>query len=91
MPKSLTLALAAVALAGTAPLAAASAVTRAPAAADPFVCPVPDGMFANPADPATFYHCSDATPYLQHCPANLYWSQALQRCEWPAIAGENFA
>ncbi|MEU6765523.1 carbohydrate-binding module family 14 protein [Streptomyces sp. NPDC046853] len=87
IPKMTTLALAAALLAAAAPtVSAAARPGPAPLARDPFTCPQPEGLFTNPADPTTFYHCTNDVAFLKHCPANLYWSQADQRCEWQEIA-----
>ncbi|MEU8953288.1 chitin binding peritrophin-A domain-containing protein [Streptomyces sp. NPDC048518] len=48
-----------------------------------FTCPVPDGMFANPADSASFCHCSNNVPYLKHCPPHLHWSQPGRAANGP--------
>jgi len=44
---------------------------------------LPDGVYSNPEDPTTFYHCSNGLSYLKDCPANLEFYQPLERCELP--------
>lgn len=51
-----------------------------------FVCPLPDGMFKNDNDCGSFWHCSNGIPHFKDCPANLHWSVAGNRCEWPCLA-----
>ncbi|OIV39403.1 hypothetical protein BIV57_00750 [Mangrovactinospora gilvigrisea] len=75
-----------------APATAHAAVPAAPPSAAPaFACPAPDGMFTDPQDPSGFYQCSNNIAYRKQCPANLEWSQAEQRCEWPIIANADSA
>ena len=45
-----------------------------------FQC-VTEGMFANPNDPGSFYHCAHGIAYLKHCPPTLVWSQVGQYCD----------
>ncbi|XP_022257598.1 uncharacterized protein LOC106473456 [Limulus polyphemus] len=53
---------------------------------DRFICPLPNGKFKNNDDCGSYWECSNGFAYLKECPANLHWSEALQRCEWPCIA-----
>ncbi|CAG8815244.1 44264_t:CDS:1, partial [Gigaspora margarita] len=48
-----------------------------------FMCPEENGLFANPDDCRTYYHCSNDNPYLINCPDDLQWSSARSRCDWP--------
>ncbi|XP_044738231.1 flocculation protein FLO11-like [Chrysoperla carnea] len=52
-------------------------------------CPVHNGIFEDmfPAEDCHhFYKCDNGKPVLMSCPITTEWSQAAQRCEWPAIA-----
>ncbi|KAF0294706.1 Chondroitin proteoglycan 2 [Amphibalanus amphitrite] len=57
-----------------------------PAPSD-FDCPTDNGLFPNPADCHTFYHCSNGHAYLKDCPANLEFNPTLLVCDWPEDAG----
>jgi hypothetical protein len=46
-----------------------------------FTC-ITDGLFANPDDQHSFFHCSFSTPFLMQCPATLIWSQDKNSCDW---------
>ncbi|CAF4421523.1 unnamed protein product, partial [Adineta steineri] len=46
-----------------------------------FICEN-DGMFENPTDRSTFWHCANGINYLKNCPSPLVWSQAIQTCTW---------
>ncbi|CAF1443547.1 unnamed protein product [Rotaria sordida] len=39
-----------------------------------------NGMFENPDNHHTFWHCYYGTGYLKPCPAGLIWSQTQQQC-----------
>ena len=60
--------------------------TRSPS---PFDCPTSNGLFPNPKDCHTFYHCSNGYAYLKDCPANLEFNPVLLVCDWPEKAGCN--
>lgn len=50
---------------------------------EPFVCPSPDGFFANPYDCESYYVCSNDRPILQFCPPSLVFNPALGQCDYP--------
>ena len=52
-----------------------------------FDCPTSNGLFPNPKDCHTFYHCSNGYAYLKDCPANLEFNPVLLVCDWPENAG----
>ncbi|XP_037081919.1 peritrophin-1-like [Pollicipes pollicipes] len=52
-----------------------------------FDCPTSNGLFPNPKDCHSFYHCSNGYPYLKDCPANLEFNPVLLVCDWPNHAG----
>ena len=54
-----------------------------------FDCPTSNGLFPNPLDCHTFYHCSNGHAYLKDCPANLEFNPVLLVCDWPENAGCN--
>ncbi|GAA2637915.1 carbohydrate-binding module family 14 protein [Actinomadura fulvescens] len=62
---------------------AASAAAAGPASP----CPRVQGLFANPDDPHSFYHCDHGIAYLKRCPANLHFNPILLVCDWPENAG----
>ncbi|XP_078477949.1 chondroitin proteoglycan-2-like isoform X3 [Lampetra planeri] len=41
-----------------------------------------DGMYADPSDSHSFYHCSNSLTYHKQCPANLVFNTAKNRCDW---------
>jgi hypothetical protein len=47
----------------------------------------PDGNYANPADPSTYFACSGGIAYLLHCPEGLHFNPATDQCDDPEIAG----
>ncbi|EYF07479.1 Hypothetical protein CAP_0232 [Chondromyces apiculatus DSM 436] len=51
-----------------------------------FSCPEQNGVYANPADCATFYTCAGGTADLRGCPAGLHWNAALTQCDTPDAA-----
>ncbi|KAM3878005.1 chitinase, acidic.1 [Diretmus argenteus] len=43
----------------------------------------PDGLYANPADKTTYFHCFNGYTYLQRCqPGLIYWD-SCKCCNWP--------
>jgi len=51
-----------------------------------FSCPA-DGLYPNPADCTTFFHCSDGEADLKDCPSGFDFDASTERCEWPDQAG----
>ncbi|XP_022237348.1 uncharacterized protein LOC106477788 [Limulus polyphemus] len=45
-----------------------------------FECPVPDGLFADPATCRRFYICSGGYPFSQTCPPPLYFDDVKKFC-----------
>jgi len=48
----------------------------------PFVCPEPDGDFANPDDCGSFYQCSNGYPILSYCQPPLVFNPAFDQCDY---------
>ncbi|XP_078477955.1 chitin-binding domain protein cbd-1-like [Lampetra planeri] len=44
-----------------------------------------DGMYADPSDSQSFYHCSNSLTYHKQCPANLVFNPAISVCDWPRV------
>nr|XP_032834891.1 chondroitin proteoglycan 2-like isoform X5 [Petromyzon marinus] len=44
-----------------------------------------DGLYADPSDSHSFYHCSNFLTYHKQCPANLVFNPAVSVCDWPAF------
>ncbi|XP_075911143.1 chitin-binding domain protein cbd-1-like isoform X2 [Petromyzon marinus] len=42
-----------------------------------------DGLYADPLDSHSFYHCSNSQTYHKQCPANLVFNPAISVCDWP--------
>ncbi|XP_056128867.1 acidic mammalian chitinase-like [Lampris incognitus] len=43
----------------------------------------PDGLYENPADKTTYFHCFKGNTYLQQCqPGLIYWD-SCKCCNWP--------
>lgn len=57
-----------------------------PSPSGPFSCPQPSGLFANPTDCATYYHCVNGKFWKKSCPGGLHFNNALHMCDWPASA-----
>ncbi|MGW6950182.1 carbohydrate-binding module family 14 protein [Streptomyces xanthophaeus] len=70
-------------LSGLALPAAAHATTTQ----EQFTCPSSQGLFANPDDPASFYHCDHGVAYRKDCPSILHFNPVLLVCDWPEHAG----
>lgn len=45
-----------------------------------FVCPKPNGLFADSSSIDMFYHCVNNFPYRKPCPSGSLWSPTRQRC-----------
>ena len=59
-----------------------------PTPTDEFDCTdVPDGNYANPADPATYFACVSGQAYLARCPEGLHYNPATDQCDDPRDAG----
>ncbi|CAH1370504.1 unnamed protein product, partial [Tenebrio molitor] len=55
-------------------------------------CPAKDGknpVYVPHKDCTKFWQCSNGTPYLFDCPANLHFNPKLNVCDWPDQAGCN--
>ncbi|RZC36472.1 CBM 14 domain containing protein [Asbolus verrucosus] len=55
-------------------------------------CPPKDGtnsVYIPHNDCTKFWQCSNGTPYLFDCPANLHFNPKLNVCDWPDRAGCN--
>ncbi|XP_054713746.1 mucin-2-like, partial [Uloborus diversus] len=52
-----------------------------------FLCPERFGVFPDPKNCSTFYHCSQWIPNLTLCPSDLHYSPTLKTCDWPSDAG----
>nr|XP_032834895.1 chondroitin proteoglycan 2-like isoform X8 [Petromyzon marinus] len=44
-----------------------------------------DGLYADPSDSHSFYHCSNFLTYHKQCPANLVFNPAISVCDWPVV------
>ncbi|RHZ83750.1 hypothetical protein Glove_87g71 [Diversispora epigaea] len=44
-------------------------------------------LIPNPNNFSEFFQCENGKPLLKECPTPLHFSVALNRCEWPDIAG----
>ncbi|XP_075911145.1 chondroitin proteoglycan 2-like isoform X3 [Petromyzon marinus] len=44
-----------------------------------------DGLYADPSDSHSFYHCSNSQTYHKQCPANLVFNPAISVCDWPVV------
>ncbi|XP_066559338.1 acidic mammalian chitinase [Amia ocellicauda] len=42
-----------------------------------------DGLYPNPDDPTTYYHCYRGATYLQKCQPGLVFIDACKCCDWP--------
>ncbi|XP_030634182.1 uncharacterized protein LOC115815365 [Chanos chanos] len=42
-----------------------------------------NGLYANPMDKATFYHCYDGYTYIQRCQPGLVYYESCKCCNWP--------
>ena len=45
-----------------------------------FECPIPDGLFPDPADPQRFYSCQDGSARLFECPPLTVFNEAARAC-----------
>ncbi|KAJ3659509.1 hypothetical protein Zmor_011194 [Zophobas morio] len=55
-------------------------------------CPQKDGkypVYIPHEDCTKFWECSNGTPHLFDCPANLHFNPKLNVCDWPDQAGCN--
>ncbi|RZC36473.1 dentin sialophosphoprotein [Asbolus verrucosus] len=55
-------------------------------------CPEKDGansVYIPHKDCTKFWQCSNGTPYLFDCPADLHFNPKLNVCDWPDRAGCN--
>ncbi|KAK7119456.1 hypothetical protein R3I94_021335 [Phoxinus phoxinus] len=43
----------------------------------------PDGLYPNPADAATYFHCFRGNTYLQKCQPGLVFIDNCKCCDWP--------
>ncbi|KAK9966536.1 hypothetical protein ABG768_003643 [Culter alburnus] len=43
----------------------------------------PDGLYPNPADQTTYFHCFRGNTYLQKCQPGLVFVDACKCCDWP--------
>ncbi|MGW7018128.1 carbohydrate-binding module family 14 protein [Streptomyces decoyicus] len=48
---------------------------------------LPNGDYANPDDPSSFYSCVWGQAHLRQCPKPLHFDPALRMCSWPKNAG----
>jgi len=58
-----------------------------PVTGDPAVCEEATGIYQNPNDCHTYYHCTHGIAYYVTCPANLHFNKKLQVCDYPQNAG----
>ncbi|KAK9863680.1 hypothetical protein WJX84_007098 [Apatococcus fuscideae] len=58
-----------------------STVAEQPAA--PFCQEKADGMYADPADPADFIHCTHGAAFNLHCNRDLVWDSSCNCCNLP--------
>ncbi|XP_070765965.1 acidic mammalian chitinase-like [Enoplosus armatus] len=42
-----------------------------------------DGVYTNPNNLNSFYHCANQRTHIKYCQPNLVFIQSLRRCEWP--------
>ncbi|XP_030623567.1 acidic mammalian chitinase-like [Chanos chanos] len=42
-----------------------------------------DGLYPNPDNPKTFYHCANGITYIQPCPAGTVYNDRCKCCDWP--------
>ncbi|XP_078739415.1 uncharacterized protein LOC144952821 [Lampetra fluviatilis] len=50
-----------------------------------------DGLYPDPSDSHSFYHCSNSLTYHKQCPANLVFNPAISVCDWPGAVAGNVA
>lgn len=73
--------------------ASAQTLSTPVAAQGPLDCSeLPNGEYANPDDPTSFYYCAWGRAHLTLCPmsedgSRLHWNPALKICDWPQHAG----
>lgn len=53
------------------------------AAGGRFCVDKPDGIYTNPDDEASFYHCSNERTFVQKCPARTIFNVKCLCCDWP--------
>lgn len=41
------------------------------------------GLYADPKDCKSFYHCANGVTYWKHCPNGLYFNRTVNVCDWP--------
>jgi len=51
-----------------------------------FDCPATFGLFSNPSDCGSYYHCAGGISHFKSCPAGLHFDFQLQACNWPDAA-----
>ena len=42
-------------------------------------------LLPNPADPSTFFSCSNGVPILMNCPDGLIFNDKIDHCDWPSM------
>ena len=47
-----------------------------------------DGLFTNPDNGHSFFHCSSGVAHLMSCPSNLVWNQEREYCDWTSGTGK---
>lgn len=46
-------------------------------------CPEPNGMFPDPKNCSSFYHCDDGVAYHKACSPPLMFNPEKNTCDWP--------
>lgn len=46
-------------------------------------CPEPNGMFPDPKNCSSFYHCDDSVAYHKACSPPLMFNPEKNTCDWP--------
>ncbi|RNA26763.1 chitinase 3 [Brachionus plicatilis] len=52
------------------------------AAKQNFICPKPNGLFKNPDNCKTFWHCSNNSAFLKQCPGGLLFDEKIGICNF---------
>lgn len=43
----------------------------------------PDGLYAKPDDPHSFYQCGNGNTWVKNCPQSLVFQEGCKCCVWP--------
>lgn len=49
-----------------------------------FVCPLPNGLFADRSSCSSYVNCNGGKPFKMSCSAGLFFNPSTANCDWPA-------